>query len=176
QELSPYIWRKYLDYAAIADIHAMKRQIHAHKGHARIAIEGHNLKLGRGGIREVEFFVQTQQLIAGGRQPALRSPRTLTPLNLLAKRGWISQTTADEMAEAYTFLRVIEHRLQMLDDEQTHSLPSRPEKFEQVAHFAGYENGEALAKAVRQRLEIVQTHYAALFEDVPALSRPNRPG
>jgi glutamate-ammonia-ligase adenylyltransferase len=176
RELSPYIWRKYLDYAAIADIHAMKRQIHAHKGHARIAVEGHNLKLGRGGIRELEFFVQTQQLIAGGRQPDLRVPETLTALDRLEARGWISPPTAAEMAEAYRFLRSIEHRLQMLDDEQTHSLPSRPEKFEQVARFSGYENGAAFAKAVRRRLETVQTHYAALFEHVPALSRSAAPG
>src|SRR5262249_11062532 len=65
--LSPFIWRKYLDFAAVADVHAMKRQIHAYRGHDQIAVEGHNIKLGRGGIREVEFFVQTQQLIAGGR-------------------------------------------------------------------------------------------------------------
>ncbi len=176
RQLSPYIWRKYLDYAAIADIHAMKRQIHAHKGHGRIAIEGHNLKLGRGGIREIEFFVQTQQLIAGGRQPDLRVPTTLEALERLAARGWIARSTAEELADAYRFLRCIEHRLQMLDDEQTHSLPSRSDKFEQVARFAGYENGKALAEAVRKRLETVQRHYAALFEDVPALSRSAAPG
>jgi [glutamine synthetase] adenylyltransferase / [glutamine synthetase]-adenylyl-L-tyrosine phosphorylase len=73
EDLAPFIWRKYLDYAAIADIHAMKRQIHAHKGFGRIAVAGHNIKLGRGGIREIEFFVQTQQLIAGGRQRDLSS-------------------------------------------------------------------------------------------------------
>ena len=72
---SPFIWRKYLDFAAIADIHAMKRQIHAHKGFGSIAVAGHNIKLGRGGIREIEFFVQTQQLIAGGRQPRSARPR-----------------------------------------------------------------------------------------------------
>ncbi len=176
RELSPYIWRKYLDYAAIADIHAMKRQIHAHKGHGRIAVEGHNLKLGRGGIREIEFFVQTQQLIAGGRQPDLRVSRTLDALDRLAARGWIARATAEEMAEAYRFLRRIEHRLQMLDDEQTHSLPSRPDKFEQIARFSGYESGKAFADAVRKRLETVQKHYAALFEDVPALSRSAAPG
>lgn len=176
RQLDPYIWRKYLDYAAIADIHAMKRQIHAHKGHARIAVEGHNLKLGRGGIREIEFFVQTQQLIAGGRQPDLRISTTLGALDRLAAREWITRRTADEMAEAYRFLRGLEHRLQMLDDEQTHSLPSKPDKFEQVAHFCGFTDGAALARAVRQRLETVQFHYAALFEDVPALSRSGAPG
>ena len=67
--LKPYIWRKYLDFAAIADVQSMKRQIHAVKGHGEIKVKGHNLKLGRGGIREIEFFVQTQQLIAGGPQP-----------------------------------------------------------------------------------------------------------
>src|SRR3954468_13370430 len=79
-QLAPFIWRKYLDYAAVADIEALKRQIHAYRGHEDIAVEGHNIKLGRGGIREVEFFVQTQQLIAGGRHPELRTRDTLTTL------------------------------------------------------------------------------------------------
>ena len=79
-ELAPYIWRKYLDFAAIADIHAMKRQIHAFHGFATIGVAGHNIKVGRGGIREIEFFVQTQQLIAGGRQPRLRVSDTLSAL------------------------------------------------------------------------------------------------
>ena len=174
--LSPYIWRKYLDYAAIADVHAMKRQIHAHKGHAQVAVEGHNLKLGRGGIREIEFFVQTQQLIAGGRQPDLRMRGTLAALDGLVAREWIAANTAAELAEAYRFLRGIEHRLQMLDDEQTHSLPSNPAKFEQVAHFSGFEDGAALGAAVRQRLETVEQHYSALFENVPALSREGESG
>jgi glutamate-ammonia-ligase adenylyltransferase len=175
-ELSPYIWRKYLDYAAIADIHAMKRQIHAHKGHGQIAVKGHNLKLGRGGIREIEFFVQTQQLIAGGRQPDLRLSQTIAALDALARREWITEAAAGELASAYRFLRGIEHRLQMIADEQTHSLPSADAKFEQVAHFAGYENGEALARVMKSWLEVVQRHYAALFEDVPELSRQTAPG
>ena len=75
REISPFIWRRHLDFAAIADIHSIKRQIHAHRGHGEIAVGGHNVKLGRGGIREIEFFVQTQQLIAGGRIPQLRPRR-----------------------------------------------------------------------------------------------------
>ena len=176
RELAPYVWRKNLDYAAIADIHAMKRQIHAHKGHGEIAVEGHNLKLGRGGIREIEFFVQTQQLIAGGRQPELRTSQTLKALDELASRGWIAGSAAEEMAEAYCFLRNIEHRLQMIDDEQTHSLPSKPDKLERIARFCGYETTDALAKALRRRLKTVQGHYSVLFEDVPALSRSSAPG
>src|SRR5262249_20589748 len=87
--LSPFIWRKYLDFAAVADVHALKRQIHVYRGHEEIAVEGHNIKLGRGGIREIEFFVQTQQLIAGGRHPQLRGRETLAMLSALASRGWI---------------------------------------------------------------------------------------
>ncbi len=100
-ELTPYIWRKYLDFAAIADIHSIKRQIHDHRGHAEVAVAGHNIKLGRGGIREIEFFVQTQQLIAGGRQPDLRGRRTLDMLAALAKYGWIDAATRDDMTAAY---------------------------------------------------------------------------
>ena len=102
-ELAPFIWRKYLDYAAIADVHAMKRQIFAHRGFGRIAVAGHNIKLGRGGIREIEFFVQTQQLIAGGRQVELRSRRTLDALARLAERGWIKPNVVTELSEAYLY-------------------------------------------------------------------------
>ena len=84
--MSPFIWRKYLDYATIADVHEMKRQIHAYRGHGEIAVEGHNIKLGRGGIREIEFFVQTQQLIAGGRHAELRGRGTVAMLAVLAAR------------------------------------------------------------------------------------------
>ena len=131
--MSPFIWRKYLDYAAIADIHAMKRQIHAHRGFGKIAVAGHNIKVGRGGIREIEFFVQTQQLIAGGRQPDLREPRTLEALKKLVARGWIKEQVARELEEAYLFLREIEHRLQMVADEQTQEIPSAPERLESLA-------------------------------------------
>ena len=85
-ELAPFVWRKYLDFAAVADVQAMKRQINAYRGHGEIAVEGHNIKLGRGGIREIEFFAQTQQLIAGGRNPDLRDRDTLTTLGQ-ARRG-----------------------------------------------------------------------------------------
>src|SRR5208337_3368845 len=136
--LSPYIWRKYLDYNAIADIHAMKRQIHAAKGHGQIAVAGHNLKLGRGGIREIEFFVQSQQLIAGGRQRALRSSQTLEALDLLVAYDWINPKVQDDLGAVYRYLRRMEHRLQMMADQQTHTLPSSPEELARFARFAGY--------------------------------------
>ncbi len=169
-DLSPFIWRKYLDYAAIADIHAMKRQIHAHRGFGTIAVAGHNIKLGRGGIREIEFFVQTQQLIAGGRQPDLRTRQTLQALKRLAARGWIKGEVGRELDQAYLFLREIEHRLQMVADEQTQEIPSDPARLESFALFCGYPDVAAFSAALVARLEVVQRHYAALFEHSPELT------
>src|SRR6185369_9845932 len=146
----------------IEDIHSIKRQIHAHEGHAHIAVAGHNIKLGRGGIREIEFFVQTQQLILGGRNPALRSPTTLGALEALRARGLVTDATAADLAEAYRFLRRLEHRLQMIGDEQTHTLPKSGDDLANVANFSGFADAEALGHAVRARLEIVQGHYARL--------------
>ena len=142
-DLAPFIWRKYLDFAAIADIHAMKRQIHAFRGFGEIAVAGHDIKVGRGGIREIEFFVQTQQLIAGGRQPELRVSETLVALERLEARGWIKPEVRRELDEAYRFLRTIEHRLQMIADEQTQTLAGgprqarRPRAFLRLCRHAG---------------------------------------
>ncbi len=168
--LSPYIWRKYLDYNAIADIHAMKRQIHAVKGHERIAIAGHNLKLGRGGIREIEFFVQSQQLIAGGRQPALRTRQTLAGLDLLTQFDWIGPKVRDDLARAYRYLRRMEHRLQMVADQQTHTLPSNQDELAKFARFAGYRELDAFKDELRREMQSVERHYAALFESAPRLT------
>ena len=169
-ELTPYIWRKYLDFAAIADIHSIKRQIHDHRGHAAVAVAGHNIKLGRGGIREIEFFVQTQQLIAGGRQPELRGRRTLDMLEALAKFGWIDGATRDELIAAYGALRTVEHCLQMVADEQTHTLPEEAEGLAVVARMAGYRDARAFEKAVARTLTTVRDRYAALFETAPTLT------
>ncbi len=167
-ELAPFVWRKYLDYIAIADVHAMKRQIHAYRGHDAIAVEGHNLKLGRGGIREIEFFVQTQQLIAGGRHPGLRGRSTLEMLDRLAEGGWIDAAAARELHAAYCFLRTVEHRLQMVADEQTQALPSDPEALARFARFLGFADRDAFADALLGHLRAVQLHYARLFEAMPA--------
>ncbi len=163
-EFSPFIWRKYLDFAAVADIHDMKRQIHAYRGHGEIAVEGHNVKLGRGGIREIEFFVQTQQLIAGGRHPGLRGRRTLAMLAALANDDWISSEARDDLAAAYCFLRAVEHRLQMVADEQTHTLPGDRAGTERFARFLGFADRDAFAKTLLPHLHNVQRHYAGLFE------------
>ncbi len=167
--LKPYVWRKHLDFAAIADVQSLKRQIHAVKGHGAIAVHGHNIKLGRGGIREIEFFVQTQQLIAGGRNPKLRGRSTLAMLDQLAEAQWISLEAAGELKAAYRFLRQIEHRIQMVSDEQTHMLPHGPLAFESLARFAGYADAAAFEARLRSTFECVQNHYAALFEDAGQL-------
>ncbi|MHA1546264.1 MAG: bifunctional [glutamine synthetase] adenylyltransferase/[glutamine synthetase]-adenylyl-L-tyrosine phosphorylase, partial [Alphaproteobacteria bacterium] len=168
-ELVPFIWRKYLDFAAINDVHSIKRQINAYRGFTRGGIAGHNIKLGRGGIREIEFFVQTQQLIAGGRQKNLRDQRTLKALDALARHGWIDQAAASELGEAYRYLRRLENRLQMVADEQTQTLPTDRQALEQFAHFAGYSSITALDQELTGHLKIVERHYAALFEAAPEL-------
>jgi len=172
-ELSPFVWRKYLDYAAVADVHAMKRQINTYRGHGEIAVEGHNIKLGRGGIREIEFFAQTQQLIAGGRSPHLRDRDTLTTLDKLAKDRWIDAKACDDMKAAYCFLRTVEHRLQMINDEQTQVLPAEREGVERFARFLGFADRDAFAKVLVGHLDKVQGHYARLFEKMP--TGPDRP-
>ncbi len=170
RELVPYIWRKYLDYAAISDIHSIKRQIHDHRGHDEIAVAGHNIKLGRGGIREIEFFVQTQQLIAGGRNPELRKRGTLEMLEALAKGEWIDAATRDDLTEAYRQLRQIEHCLQMIADEQTHSLPDDEEGLTVVARMAGFEDVPTFAAALTTTLRTVRDDYSELFESAPSLT------
>jgi [glutamine synthetase] adenylyltransferase / [glutamine synthetase]-adenylyl-L-tyrosine phosphorylase len=169
RELSPFIWRKYLDYAAVADVHAMKQQIHAYRGHGEIAVEGHNIKLGRGGIREIEFFVQTQQLIAGGRHPALRGRATVETLAALAADGWIDATARDELTAAYGFLRRVEHRLQMIADEQTHTLPADREGLDEFARFLGFENRDDFGAVLLAHLRAVEKHYVRLFESAPSV-------
>ena len=168
RDLAPFVWRKFLDFAAVADVHAMKRQIHAYRGHDQIAVEGHNIKLGRGGIREIEFFVQTQQLIAGGRYPQLRSRETLKTLAALAEGGWIGAEARRDLEAAYCFLRTVEHRLQMVADEQTHTLPRDSADLDRFARFLGFPDREAFAATLLGHLRKVQEHYARLFEEVPA--------
>jgi glutamate-ammonia-ligase adenylyltransferase len=169
-DLAPFIWRKYFDFAAIADIHAMKRQIHAVKGHETIAVAGHDIKLGRGGIREIEFFVQTQQLVFGGRRAQLRGRRTLDMLTALREDGWISPEAETELAEAYRFLRTIEHRLQMVADEQTQRLPDDEARLKRFARFCGFPDLRRFTRALTTRALTVEKHYARLFEEGADLS------
>ncbi|HXL99735.1 MAG TPA: bifunctional [glutamine synthetase] adenylyltransferase/[glutamine synthetase]-adenylyl-L-tyrosine phosphorylase [Rhizomicrobium sp.] len=162
--IEPFVWRRSLDYAAIEDIHSIKRQIHAHGGHGTVAVAGHNIKLGRGGIREIEFFAQTQQLILGGRNPALRPRATLGAIEALRASGLVSDPTARDLTDAYRFLRKLEHRLQMIEDEQTHTLPKSDEGLAHIACFMGYPDVAAFSSDLTRTLKTVQGHYARLFE------------
>ena len=172
RELQPFIWRRNLDYAAIADIHSIKRQIHVHKVDERLTAPGANLKLGAGGIREIEFFVQTQQLIYGGRDPSLRACRTLDALKALTAAGYVAPKVETELAAAYDRLRALEHRVQMINDEQTHVLPEARSDRRRVAALAGFSDLKAFDGSVSAILKRVNGRYGELFaEDDPLSSR-----
>jgi [glutamine synthetase] adenylyltransferase / [glutamine synthetase]-adenylyl-L-tyrosine phosphorylase len=170
--LRPFIWRRSLDYPAILDIQSIKRQIHVHKTGEAMDAAGANLKLGRGGIREIEFFVQTQQLILGGRDPGLRSPRTVDALAALRDAGHVSAETCAALTSAYVTLRGLEHRVQMLDDEQTHTLPADAVRRAMVAALAGEGDPAAFDRGVEALLVGVNRTYGELFEGEEALSSP----
>jgi glutamate-ammonia-ligase adenylyltransferase len=167
--LTPFIWRKYFDYAALADIHAMKRQIHAVRGHAEVVVPGHDVKLGRGGIREIEFFVQTQQLIFGGKRPNLRGAQTLEMLAELGADGRVTADAVNDLGAAYVVLREVEHRLQMIADEQTQRLPDDPQALRRFARFCGFAREPDFEAHLMDIMGRVSHHYARLFESAPAL-------
>jgi len=170
--LVPYIWRRSLDYQAVLDIQSIKKQIHVHKTGEGLEAAGANLKLGRGGIREIEFYVQTQQLILGGRDKGLRSSRTLEGLEALTERGHVTLEARDELTTAYHELRGLEHRVQMLADEQSHVLPADPERRADVAALAGQGDLAAFDAGVETVLVGVNQRYGELFEGGEELSSP----
>ena len=141
KSLTPFVWRKHLDFAAIQDAHDMRLRIREHRGlNGAVVVEGHNMKLGQGGIREIEFFTQTRQLIAGGRDAALRDRTTLGGLKALAARDWLPREVATDLSQLYTQHRDLEHRIQMVNDEQTHNLPTTPEGIARIAAFCGQDD------------------------------------
>jgi glutamate-ammonia-ligase adenylyltransferase len=164
-ELAPYIWRRHLDFATIADIQAMKRQINIVKNVGSARVEGHNVKLGRGGIREIEFFTQTQQLIAGGRDKSLRVRPTCDALAALSASKWITPETARDLTQTYWFERAVENRLQMLRDEQTHVMPEEADGIETIATLMGYPDTAAFETDYLAALARVQGYYAELFTE-----------
>jgi glutamate-ammonia-ligase adenylyltransferase len=172
KQLTPFIWRRHLDFAAIQDIHSIKRQINAYHGGGDIAVMGHDVKLGRGGIREIEMFAQTQQLIWGGREPRLRASGTCDTLHALAALGRVETSVAERLIAAYRFLRETEHRLQMVADEQTQTLPADQAGLERFARFMAFDDAAAFSKALLDNLRTVESIYAELFEEAPALSGP----
>ncbi|WP_163850005.1 bifunctional [glutamine synthetase] adenylyltransferase/[glutamine synthetase]-adenylyl-L-tyrosine phosphorylase [Pseudooceanicola aestuarii] len=155
EALRPFIWRRHLDFAAIQDAHAVRLAIRDSKGlHGAITLPGHDMKLGRGGIREIEFFTQFHQLIAGGRDPALRLRGTVDSLAMLAERGWIPAETAEELTGHYRAHREVEHRVQMVHDSQTHDLPQTDDGFARLAAMMDRDTAD-LRRELSDRLEAV---------------------
>lgn len=170
KDIAPFIWRRHLDFATISDIQAMKRQINVARNVGEARVAGHNVKLGRGGIREIEFFTQTQQLIAGGRDPALRVKPTTKALKALADANWISDEAARDLTEAYWYLRAVENRLQMIRDEQTHSMPDGADEVAVIAKLMGEDDVEQFKTTYRLYLSTVINYYAELFIEGETLS------
>lgn len=177
--LVPFVWRKHLDYAAIQDAHDMRLRIREHRQLNRpLTVEGHNMKLGQGGIREIEFFTQTRQLIAGGRDADLRDRTTVGGLAALAAKGWIPAEVAEELTVLYRAHREVEHRLQMVGDAQTHDMPVTAEGVARIACFCGEAEG-AFRAGLLDRLARVDRLTEGFFapgaaEDLPELSEHAR--
>ncbi len=169
RELIPFIWRKTLDFATIADIHSIKRQMNVKSG-KELSLYNHNIKIGVGGIREIEFFVQTQQLVWGGRIPEVRVPATLAGLDALTKYELVTPDVRDTLTASYQWLRMVEHRLQMRNDEQTHTLPNDPETMREVSLFAGYASIDAFADSCLGTLRKVHTIYTDSMVDSDPLA------
>ncbi|MFM7029413.1 MAG: bifunctional [glutamine synthetase] adenylyltransferase/[glutamine synthetase]-adenylyl-L-tyrosine phosphorylase [Chakrabartia sp.] len=166
QALRPFVWRRGLDFGAIREIRGISHRIRDHYSQGQAFGPGFDLKRGRGGIRECEFFAQIHQLIHGGRDPALRVPATVPALMALADAGHIDRDEAETLAGAYRLYRTIEHRLQMVDDQQTHSLPRQADALLNVAQLDGLKDADALLNLLRPHLQSVSHLYDGL--DGPA--------
>jgi glutamate-ammonia-ligase adenylyltransferase len=162
--LTPFVWRRHLDFAAIQDAHDMRLRIREHRHlNGPLQVEGHNLKLGLGGIREIEFFTQTRQLIAGGRDAYLRERTTVGGLGALTQRGWLPAEVAGELTAAYRAHRELEHRLQMVNDARTHALPATAEGVERIARLSGMADTAAFRADLLARLARVDTLTEGFF-------------
>ncbi len=172
EAIRPFVWRRSLDFGAIEEIRRLTAQIRSHHGKVKTPAPGFDVKRGRGGIREVEFFAQTHQLIHGGRKPSLRLRGTRETLDALAAEGLIAEDDARVLGESYDRLRAIEHRLQMVDDRQTHELPQSAEALDNVAQLDGLANGQELLEELREITEVVGSRYDALLDGPDKAARP----
>ncbi|MGQ0661180.1 bifunctional [glutamine synthetase] adenylyltransferase/[glutamine synthetase]-adenylyl-L-tyrosine phosphorylase [Sphingosinicella sp.] len=160
--IHPFVWRRSLDFGAIEEVQALTRRIRDHYAQGQAFGPGYDLKRGRGGIREIEFFAQIHQLIHGGRDPELRSASTVAALAALAEAGRVAAEEAAALTEAYRILRTIEHRLQMVDDRQTHALPADAAALDNVARLHGLAGGGDLIALLRPHVERVGALYDTL--------------
>ena len=164
QEINPFIWRMLLDFAAVKDTADLKLRISDNKGTGDLTdLMGHDLKLGQGGIRQIELFVQTFQMIAGGRDRSLRIPATLDAMAALTTAGWVNTEARESLTESYRFLRNTEHRLQMVRDTQTHSLPRTETEMDRIAAMSGYTDTGEFITRLREVMSQVDYHTAAAY-------------
>lgn len=170
EAIRPFVWRRALDFGAIREIRGISARIRDHHSQGQAFGPGYDLKRGRGGIREAEFFAQIHQLIHGGRDPSVRAPATRDALARLAEAGWIRSDESQALTDGYTLLRTIEHRVQMIDDRQTHALPTG-EALDRVAKLHGLEDASALLALLAPRVAATGRIYDALDDTVrPAFS------
>ena len=174
ERLRPFIWRKYLDLSAIQDIQSIKRQINAEPSRQQLDVAGHDIERGRGGIRQIELYAQTQQLIWGGRDDSLRSRATCDALKALAAAERTSAVAVDALIDSYRFLRRLEHRLEMIDDEPALRIPDDADARAALARLMGFADEAGFADALLAHVRAVEGHYAALFEDEPDARRRGR--
>jgi glutamate-ammonia-ligase adenylyltransferase len=153
ESIEPFVWRRSLDFGVIDDIRQISARIRDHFAQGGRLGPGYDLKRGRGGIREVEFFTQIQQMIHGGRDPSVRLPATLDALDALAAAGRLDAPDATALAEAYRLLRTVEHRVQMVEDAQTHRVPADPDALDGVARLHGLDDGGELLELLRPHVE-----------------------
>jgi len=165
QAIRPFVWRRSLDFGVVDEIRAISTRIRDHYNQGQRLGPGYDLKRGRGGIREIEFFAQIQQLIHAGREPALRAPATLDALAALAAAGKLLAEDADALADAYRRLRTAEHRVQMIADAQTHLLPASPPALDEVARLHGFERGSELIDWLAPSVMLVEHLFGALADD-----------
>ena len=160
--LRPFVYRRYLDYPALEALRDLKQQIVAQVRRGNLEDD---IKLGAGGIREIEFIAQVFQLIRGGRDPALRDRRLLTTLERLGERRLISSTAEAELREAYRFLRRLENRLQMYRDEQTHELPADAAHRSRIAYAMEFDDWRGLEVALERHRARVRGHFESVFRE-----------
>ena len=164
-EIRPFIWRRAVDFGAIEEIRDISLRIRDHYAQGQAFGPGYDLKRGRGGIREAEFFTQVVQLIHGGREPELRAPATLDALAALARSGQLDPGIAQTIGDAYRTLRTAEHRIQMIDDRQEHRLPANPAALDAVALLDGRESGAELLAALAPHVEAVGLQFDGLISE-----------
>ena len=174
ERLDPFIYRRHLDYAMIDDIKVMKQKIDRSLSRAKEGVQ--NLKLGQGGFREIEFFIQALQLINAGKNPRIRERNSLKALHILCSEGLITAEERDNLSAAYRFLRTAEHRIQVVHEQQTHNLPSRPQELRALARRCGFSESEGFMATLQDHRSKVTAVFRDLFytsdEELPSQVHP----